>query len=254
MEPLALEVIAWLLAAAFCAGFIDSIAGGGGMISLPALLAAGVPPHVALGTNKLQSCLGTTISVWRYSKGGQIDWSVVAPGVAWTALGAAAGTFAVQRMDPGFVRPLVIVLLAGVLLWLLFAPKLGSAKTAARMRDGPFHAVFGLALGAYDGFFGPGTGSFWAMAQVGLLGLPLLAATGRTKVFNLTSNLVSLGVFALGGNVAWLTGLAMGSANIGGAWCGSHLALKRGQSLIRMVFLGVVAATLVVLVVREVRS
>lgn len=240
-----------MLLAAFCAGFVDSIAGGGGLISLPVLIASGIQPHIALGTNKLQSSLGTTMAVWRYHRGGQIRWDLVWTGVAWTAVGSVLGAALVRLLDPTFVRPLVIGMLLAVLVWVAVSPGLGTKPRESKTTPKAFYCAAGLILGAYDGFFGPGVGSFWAVAQVALLGLPLLEATARTKVFNLTSNVASLAVFAIGGQVAWGVGLSMGAANTAGAWCGSHLALKRGQKLIRAVFLCVVAATLGVLVWRE---
>lgn len=235
----------WILpAAGFAAGFIDSIAGGGGMISLPALLAAGLPPHLALGTNKLQSALGTTFSAANYARRGWVAKEGLATGITWTALAAFAGAWCVSRLPADVLVRVIPWLLVAIFAYVAASPKLGVARTRARFSTTAFNVLGGCALGFYDGFFGPGTGSFWTMGFVLLLGYPLPQATGHTKVMNLASNVASLVWFAVQGHVLWTLGATMGAANIAGALLGSHLAIRKGVGFIRGAFLVVVAATI----------
>lgn len=236
--------VAWLLGAAFLAGLMDSIAGGGGLITVPALLAMGLPPAAALATNKLQACFGSGTALVRYARAGLVPRDDVVPSVAFTALGAALGTLTVQFLPTAWLSWLIPLLLAVIFVYLLVKPQWGQDEREPRWSKGPFYAVFGLALGFYDGFLGPGTGTFWTVALTGLLGYGLARATAQTKVGNFTSNLVSLAVFASLGQVLWFLGLLMGAGQAVGARLGSQLAMRRGARFIRWVFLTVVAATL----------
>ncbi|MEI8095240.1 MAG: TSUP family transporter [Spirochaetales bacterium] len=237
--------LAALVAAAFAAGLMDAIAGGGGLITVPVLLATGLSPLEALGTNKLQSSFGSGMALYRYARAGLVPREEVLPAVGFTAAGAVAGTLTVGFLPSAWLGWLITAILALVLAFVFFQPEWGQTSTAPRWKTLPFFAVFGLALGFYDGFLGPGTGTFWTLALIALLGRELAVATAQTKVSNFTSNLVALAIFALQGHVLWIVGLAMGAAQAAGAWVGSHLALRRGAKFIRVVFLLVVAATLV---------
>jgi hypothetical protein len=239
---------ALLGAAGLLAGFIDSIAGGGGIITLPALLAAGLPPHLALGTNKLQSTFGSCTAMLHYRSEGLVSIRSTMLGVVYTFLGAAAGTIAIQRVSPGILRHVIPVLLLAIFVYVLLSPRVGSESRRARLRAPVFYLVFGLAIGFYDGFFGPGTGSFWAIAFVAMLGLDLKRATAHTKVMNFVSNATALAFFALGGNVLLLPGLVMGAGEVAGALAGSRLVIVRGVRFVRVFFLIVVALTLARLV------
>jgi uncharacterized membrane protein YfcA len=233
-----------LLVAGFAAGFVDAIAGGGGIISLPALLAFGLPPHLALGTNKLQAALGTTLATANYARRGLLERSQLRLGVLFTAAGALTGALLVSHLPSGWLARVVPWLLVAIFVYVARSPRVGAAARRPMMRVSVFSIVFGLSLGFYDGFFGPGTGSFWTVAFLGLLGFTLPRATANTKAMNLTSNVVALAWFAFHGDVAWRLGLAMGASNVAGAFVGSSLAIERGARLIRTVFLAVVAATL----------
>ena len=222
-----------LTAAALAAGFVDSIAGGGGIVTLPALLAAGLPPHLALGTNKLQSSFGSLSAALRYRSAGLLDLGEVCPGIVATAIGAAAGAAAVGAVDAGFLRVLIPFLLIGIVVFLALRPGFGLAVSERRMGPVAFWIAAGLVLGFYDGFFGPGTGTFWAMALVGLAGQDMRSATAKTKATNFTSNLVSLGIFLAAGSVLLGLGLAMGAAQALGAALGSRLVLRRGAGFVR---------------------
>lgn len=240
--------------AGFSAGFVDSIAGGGGVISLPALLAVGMPPHLALGTNKLQAAVGTTFAAGNYARRGLLERSQLLLGVTCTAAGALAGAMLVLRLPSMWLGRVVPWLLVAIFVHVVRSPRLGESASRARMTTAAFSVVFGLSLGFYDGFFGPGTGSFWTLAFITLLGFALPQATAQTKVMNLTSNVVALAWFGVHGDVVWRLGLAIAAANVAGALAGSSLAIERGARLIRVFFLVAVAATLARLVWRSVAA
>ncbi|MBC2710883.1 MAG: TSUP family transporter [Desulfosarcina sp.] len=245
MEPLSFFALFLLWLAGLFAGFVDAIAGGGGIISLPALLAAGMPPHLALGTNKLQGTFGSMTAAVNYSRKGLVNLREIPTGVVFTALGALAGTVTVQVLSPDFLRHIILILLAGVFLYTLFSPDLGKLDRRPSMAAPVFFCCAGLALGFYDGFFGPGTGSFWAIALVLVLGLNLKKATAHTKIFNFTSNVVALGAFFAGHNVVVSAGLLMGAGQMLGAFLGSRLVIQKGTGFVRVFFLVVVAATII---------
>ncbi len=230
------------------AGFVDSIAGGGGIITLPALLAVGIPPHEALATNKLQSSFGSFTSAFNYARLGLMKPKELIVGIVFTFIGAAIGAIVVQYFKADSLVSFIIVMLVIIFIYTLLTPNLGSNTSTHKMPKNLFYIIFGLAIGFYDGFFGPGTGSFWTMALVLLLGLNLKAATAQTKLFNFTSNIVSLVVFIYSGLVIWVAGLIMGVGQIIGAFLGSSLVHKKEVKFIRIFFLAIVALTIVKLI------
>lgn len=232
-----------LFFAGLAAGTIDSIAGGGGLISLPVLLSLGFSPHTALGTNKFQSSFGSFTASYYYLKHKQVTLKEALPGIIFTALGTVIGTTSVQLISNDFLNSLIPVLLVGIIIYTFITPKLGEKDKRERMNKNIFYLSFGIALGFYDGFFGPGVGSFWAIAFVIGLGFNLVKATGFTKVMNFTSNIVSLLIFTIGGNVILLAGLTMGIGQILGARLGAGLVIKRGAKFIRPVFIIIVLLT-----------
>jgi uncharacterized membrane protein YfcA len=222
------------------AGFVDAIAGGGGLLTVPALLWAGLPPQVALGTNKLQSSCGTALASVNYARAGLLCWRELRLGIAITALAAMAGALVVARLDAEFLRQTIPILLLAIAGYFWWKPDLGTECRVPRMKTPTFAWSFGVALGFYDGFFGPGTGSFWMVACVVLLGLDLAAATGHTKAMNLASNLGSLAIFLAAGQVRFDVGAAMIGGQLIGAKLGSGLVIRRGARLVRPIFLAVV--------------
>jgi uncharacterized protein len=232
----------FLFSAGLAAGLIDSMAGGGGLITIPVLLGLGMPPQTALGTNKLQGAFGSGSAMLHFARAGAVNLRDCATGVAWTAVGAVLGTMAVQTLDPAFLRKAIPVLLIAIALFLLFSPRLGMADVRERMEKNPFFLLFGLSIGFYDGFFGPATGTFWAMAFVLFLGFNLTRATAWTKVMNFTSNLVSLVFFLANGFVSLPEGIVMGLGQFAGARVGARLVISRGSRFIRPVFIAVVLA------------
>lgn len=223
----------FLFMAGLSAGLVDSIAGGGGLITLPALLWVGLPPGQALGTNKLQSSFGSGSATFHYVKSGAVELRACTEGVLFTLVGAAAGALAVQHLRPDFLKDFIPWMLAAIAIYTLISPRMGDHEGPCRIPPRTFWAMAGLALGFYDGFFGPGTGSFWAVAIVLGLGYPLTRATGATKVMNFTSNVASLAMFALGGHIRLAEGLVMAAGEVLGAQVGSRLAIGKGARVIR---------------------
>jgi uncharacterized membrane protein YfcA len=224
------------------AGFVDSIAGGGGLITLPMFFSLGLPPQTALGTNKFQSVFGCSSATWHYARSGMVKLSDCGLGVVITLLGAVAGTMTVQRLDPAFLKRLIPILLLAIAAWVILRPKLGERDIHPRMSREWFYGLAGLTLGFYDGFIGPGVGTFWTMAFMLGLGFNLAKATGYTKVMNLASNVASFGFFAAAGQVNYSAGLAMGLGQLIGARLGSRMVVKRGVQFVRPIFLTMVFA------------
>ena len=231
-----------LFVTGLAAGFVDSIAGGGGLITVPVLLSTGLSPQDALGTNKLQAAFGSGSAAFHFTHAGLVRLNDCVHGIIFTAIGAGAGTFLVQLVKPTLLKLVIPWLLIALAIYLLVKPSLGSAQREARMARNPFHITFGLLIGFYDGLFGPGTGTFWAMAYVMFLGYDLTQATAHTKIMNFTSNIVSLIVFLVGDHVLLIPGIVMGAGQMLGARLGSRTVIKRGASFIRPIFLTVVVA------------
>jgi hypothetical protein len=224
------------------AGFVDSIAGGGGLITIPVLLNLGLTPQLALGTNKLQAVFGSGSAAWHYGRAGLIEFKDCWTGVLCTLVGATVGTRLVSRLSPEFLKQTIPWLLVAIVLYFIFQPKLGDTERRPRLNANGFHVLFGLGIGFYDGFFGPGTGTFWAMAYLLGLGFNLTRATAHTKVMNFASNAASLGVFLHGGHCHYGAGLCMGLGQLVGAALGARVVIRRGARFIRPFFIAVVLA------------
>ena len=231
-----------------CAGFVDSIAGGGGLIALPMLLSTGMPPDIALGTNKLQGSFGTFMASLNFIKKGVVRIDESISGILYTLTGAVLGSWSVQQIQAGFAEKLVPVLLLFVFFYMLIVKTPEKSLSGFRMPPSLFFLIFGLLLGFYDGFFGPGTGSFWTWALMIFMGTGLKKASGITRIMNFTSNIVALTVFIIGGRVIYSAGLCMAAGQLIGARVGSGLAIRKGAGLIRPVFLTVVFLTIIKLI------
>jgi uncharacterized membrane protein YfcA len=231
-----------LFLAGFAGGFIDAVAGGGGLITVPALLATGMPPQVALGTNKLQSSFGTSIAVWRYARAGLMKTPGLRMAVVLSFIASMGGAYAVSVLSKDLLKQLIPWLLAAVAVYTALNRKFGIQAGERKMSPLSFAILFGVALGFYDGFFGPGTGSFWTLGVVALLGLDLKGATGYTKAANLASNLGSLCIFLANGSVHFAAAGAMIGGQLVGARLGSGMVIRKGAGFIRPVFLTVVFA------------
>lgn len=240
-----------LFGVAAVAGCVDAIAGGGGMITIPVLLSIGLPPQTALGTNKLQASFGSTSAAWHYSRAGLVDLRACGLGIAFTLVGSLLGAFAVQHLDPGFLQTAIPWLLVGLFVYTVARPAAGHGDHPPRVSPPLFFVFAGLALGFYDGFLGPGTGSFWTVLLIAVMGFNFLRATATTKVMNATSNLGSLGLFLLAGSVHYKAGLVMGAGQLVGAKLGTRLAVTRGARFVRPVFLGVVLVLIAKLLIGQ---
>lgn len=236
--------IALLCAASLTAGVVDAIAGGGGLITLPAVLATGLPPHLALGTNKGQSVFGSFASMVRYARAGMLRGQLAAVTFPLGLMGSFLGAGLVLLMRPEVLKPVVLTLLVAVAAFLAFrrGPPPAERPEPPRRRLLTLGAVIALLIGTYDGFFGPGTGTFLIIAFSGLLGHSLTKASADAKVVNFASNLAAVSLFAYRGVVLWHVALPMAVAQFTGGWIGAHLAVRGGDKLVRRVVLLVVVA------------
>ena len=239
------EVIV-LCAFAFLAGLVDAVAGGGGLIQVPALFAVfpSLPPSILLGTNKFSAITGTTIATLRYSWSVPIEWRSVLPAAGVAGLGAVIGAKTVTLIDPVVLRPMLLALLSGMAIYTLTRPRLGEQSQVATPlhQDGVSFYLVTAVFGFYDGFFGPGAGSVMMFVLVRLFGHDFLSAAATTKVLNLSTNFGALVLFTVTGNVLYAIALPMAAFNVVGGFLGAHLAVRRGSRFIRIVFLVVVAA------------
>ncbi|WP_149588686.1 TSUP family transporter [Tabrizicola flagellatus] len=233
MFEIATHLALLLILAAFCAGFVDSIAGGGGLISVPALLLAGASPVEALATNKLQGTFGAATATVAYARAGHVRPQGQLWMAAVSALAGAAGALMAHMIPTEVLRLVMPVVLIGVAAFFALKPGLSDDARAERMKPAVFAVTAVPLIAAYDGFFGPGTGSFFMMGFVLLAGFGVLKATAHTKMLNFASNLGSLAVFVFSGATWWAVGLAMAAAQVAGATLGARLAMRVGARLIR---------------------
>jgi uncharacterized membrane protein YfcA len=233
MAEFSIEIILFLAAAAFLAGFMDAISGGGGLVTVPALLIAGFGPVAALGTNKLQGLFGSGSATLAYAASGHVDLRSQLPSALLSFVGAVVGAALATVMPGEWLRALLPLLLIAIALYFLLKPDIGDVDRTRRMTPFMFGLMVVPLIGFYDGLFGPGTGSFFMLAFVTLAGHGLLKATAHTKLLNFASNLGAFAAFALAGAVAWKIGLMMGAAQFLGARIGAALAMKKGARLIK---------------------
>ncbi|PWD50724.1 hypothetical protein C8046_08775 [Serinibacter arcticus] len=248
MPELDLLTLGLLVLAGLAAGWVDAVVGGGGLIQLPALLLTpGISPIQALATNKLASIMGTSVSSITFYRRVQPDLTTAAP-AALAALAGACGGAALASLIPGSaLRPIIVVVLVGVLVLVLARPQLG-ALTDLRW-EGNKHrvvaAIVGLTIGLYDGLLGPGTGTFLVLALVGILGYAFLPASAIAKIVNFATNLGALIFFVPNGHVLWSLGLIVGTANLVGGYIGARMAISKGSGFVRVVLLVVVSVLIV---------
>ena len=227
------DLLAILFGVAALAACVDAIAGGGGLITIPALLWAGVTPAQALATNKLQGSFGSFTASLNFIRKGHVNPRDMVLAIVLTFTGSALGTVLVQMLDPGILMTILPGLLILIALYFLFSPRVGDIDAHQLISKATFAFTAGFGIGFYDGFFGPGTGSFFSIAFVALLGFNMTKATAHTKVLNFTSNFASLVMFIAGGEVVWVVGGAMAVGALLGAQIGSHLVMKVGARLVR---------------------
>jgi uncharacterized protein len=227
------EIIILLVFAAFFAGFIDSIAGGGGLVTLPVLLIAGLPPLQALATNKLQGLFGSGSAAYTYASKGHVDLKKQIVPAIISGLAACIGAILITQLPSENIRLILPALLIAIALFFWFKPGLDDVDRAQRLTPFVFMATLVPLIGFYDGFFGPGTGSFFMLAFVTLSGFGILKATAHTKLLNFASNIGGLVVLAIAGAVVWKLGILMGIAQFAGAQVGARLAMKQGSRIIK---------------------
>ncbi|MCC7303660.1 MAG: TSUP family transporter [Bacteroidia bacterium] len=236
----------WLCGLIFLAGFVDSIVGGGGLITIPAfmILVPELPVTTMFGTNKTAAIMGTSVSAYRYSKEVNLNWRVLWPALVTSLIAAVGGAQCVSLISREVVRPLVFILLIAVAVYTFIRKDFGMhhrhhhTETRAKWLG----AVFGALIGFYDGFFGPGTGSFFIFFFVGVFGYDFLHASAAAKILNVAANATAVIWFAFTGNVIWPVALLIAVFNMAGAWLGVRVAIKQGSRFVRILFLVVVSA------------
>ncbi len=235
------DLFALVAAGGFLAAFVDSVVGGGGLVSVPVLLTAGLPPHLALGTNKLAGTMGSLTSTLAFMRSGKVELSVVKRLFPLTLIGSACGTLLLQAVPSSWLKPLVVVLLLAITVYTLLKRSWGGEGTyrgSLTRRAVLLLAAAALLIGGYDGFFGPGTGSFLIFAFL-MAGFDFVRAAGNAKVLNFGSNIASLITFACLGSIDWTIGLTMGVFMVAGSFAGSRLAIRQGAKYVRPLFIAV---------------
>lgn len=247
-------LLVFLLSAGFLAGFIDAIAGGGGLISMPALMVTGMPVALVLGTNKLQSSIGTSIAVFGYHKNGFIKFAAVYKGLIMGFFGAWFGVVLVNHISNDFMKIIALILMIIVFIFNLFNRQIGITPGKKRLNEPLFFSLFGFILGFYDSFFGPGTGNFWLIAIVFFLGYNFLEASGYAKVLNLKSNLIALATFLFYHQVNFTLGLTMAIGQIIGNHVGVKFAILKGSNLIRPLFMLIILINILAMLYNQINS
>lgn len=246
-----LNIIIILTSVSFIAGFIDSIAGGGGLIVIPVALISGIPPQLALGTNKFQATLGTSIATINFIHKKKVALKIVLSGILFALVGASIGSHVILGVDPDVVGKLIVFLLPlGVVATLYPRKGVITEPTLSRVDYFIKIPLICLIIGFYDGFFGPGTGSFLTLGFYIFLKLNLTTANANAKVFNFASNISALVTFIIGGKVLYILGIPMAVASMLGNYLGSHLAIKKGDKLIKYFLLVVLILLGISLVVK----
>lgn len=232
---LSLQLMSLLFFVALVAGFIDAMAGGGGLLTIPALLLTGISPVSALATNKLQACAGSFSASVTMIKKGLAHPKRMTTALIMAFIGSSIGTVLVQLSPPDFLKSALPVVIFLVGIYTLFSPNLGKFQSTPRMSQKHYERSIAPLIGLYDGYFGPATGTFFSLSQVLLRGRDLVQATARAKLLNFATNIASLIFFVLGGQVVWLLGFVMMAGQIIGAYLGSHMVVKGGAKFIRPV-------------------
>ncbi len=234
-----ITTIVLLCIAGFAAAFVDSIAGGGGLISLPALLAAGVPTHFALGTNKFSSTAASFTSSIKYATSGKVNFKFLRYLLPFSLIGSALGVRIALMIDSRYLKPLVLILVLTVGIYSLFSKNMGREDRFKGLngKNITLGILLAFLLGFYDGFFGPGTGSFLIFGLINIFGFDFINAGGNARVLNFASNLSALALFALSGKVNYLYGIPVAIVMIFGARLGTIFAIKKGAKFIKPIFI-----------------
>ena len=241
--------LVFILVAAFSAGFVDAIAGGGGLIQLPALLISFPDREVAevAGTNKLGSIFGTSAAALNYRRNIKTDPKLLLAMVLPAFIGSGSGSLLATQISTEQLKVAIVVMLVAVFVYTLARPDLGKVEVlkGAAKRQRTVGAVAGLTIGFYDGFIGPGTGTLLMIVLVAALGFAVVGASAIAKVVNVATNFASILVFGISGSIMWVVGLAVGICNLAGGIIGSHVAIRRGSDFVRKFYLVVTFALIV---------
>lgn len=244
-------IIALLSVIGFGAGLIDTLAGGGGLITVPALLAVGLPPALALGTNRLQACMGELNASLYFLRKKKITIKTLMQGLIFTGIGSTLGTILIQAIHEDIARKIIPWLLLGIILYTFFSPHVSREDVSRKMPETVFFPLFGFLIGFYNGFFGPGTGAFWVFALMFFLGLNIVNATVNAKPMNFIGNFVSLLWFMVGGNVSYGIAIAMGVGQLLGSYVGAHIVITKGAKLIKRLYIIMVMIMMVSLMMKK---
>ncbi len=237
---LSLEGYLILLPSIFLAGFVDSIAGGGGLLSVPAYMATGLPPHFVLGNNKFSSVFGTLLTTIRYNRSKMINLRIALPGALAALIGSAMGTRTVLLIDPGFLNYFLLILIPAITVFTFINKDVGKIRKEHNLTPLNLYtkaSLIGLVIGFYDGFFGPGTGSFLMFLYMVMLGSDYVGANANAKVVNLASNVAAAVTFLISGKVVLMIGIPAALCGIAGNWLGSRMVINNGIKIIRPIFL-----------------
>lgn len=236
----------------FIAGFIDAVAGGGGLVSLPAYLFAGVPIHIAYGTNKFANCIGTCMASAKFLKSGNIKLKPALISAAGALIGSWVGAQLVLLLDEKYLQYSLIIILPIVAIFLLFNRNFGQDTD---IKEVPIRKLYilsfiiGLIIGVYDGFFGPGTGTFLVLAFTSICGFNMITASGNAKIVNLASNLAALVVYILNGKVSFMIGIPAAIFAVLGNYIGAHFAINKGSKFIKPVIILVISMLFIKIIV-----
>ena len=248
---ISLEVLALLAGVALIAGFIDTIAGGGGLLTIPALLFAGIPPVQAIATNKLQACFGSFTATRFFIKADLVSpkkqkWAIFA-----TAIGAILGAIAIQLFDSQILIMVMPYGLIAIAAYMIFSKNFGQPQAKAKITEKKFNASVATGVGFYDGFFGPGTGTFFTLGYSKLRAMGMVQATAHAKLLNFTTNVFSLVVFIISGQILWAVGLSMALGQIIGSRLGAAMVVKKGNDFVRYMTVAVCIAMSISLLMKN---
>lgn len=228
------------------------MAGGGGIVTLPVMLSVGIPPLSALGTNRMQGAIGELVATRHFIRSGELDWRILLPVGLFALIGASCGTITVQLVHVAVLRKVIPILLLAAVVYSIFSGRLFIEQTKPRLSVLAFALLCGLCLGFYNGFFGPGVGSFWVVAFLFFMAMDLRRASMHAKPVNLVGNIVSFSWFASQGHVYYVAALALGAGQVVGASIGARLVIYKGAKFIKPVFITVVILIVVQLILKEV--
>ncbi len=239
-NDISIYMLVFVMAGGFLAGFVDSIAGGGGLISLPVLMTTGIPLHLAVGTNKFSATFGAVMSAWQFVRAGKVDMHLMKRVIPFTFIGAVMGCVCMLHMSAEWLQPIIILALIATAVFVFTQRNLGSTNTyKGETKKSLLQSMAAaLAIGFYDGFIGPGTGTFLIVAFA-MIGFDFIIAAGNAKILNLVSNITAFVLLVYSGKILYVYGVAMAVCIFSGAYFGSRMAIHRGTGFVRGIMMTV---------------